>query len=563
MSKCLRSVAILSALVGSSALSPGGFLAARLASRRPWRSPEPSRVDLGSRRVSPAGPHRTLAEGPQPALTAVLVPAGASLRASARRCAVSLGLAALSWRALGESAFASVGAGAPAAGAPLYAGPLWVPACMWLSLFGFSSGLHAAEISITTLYPWKVREFAEDEGPNSPFAYLNKDITRVLTTILVLTTMSQVVSTVLFTTVVSQIESVSFSQATLALTAVTLFFGELLPKAIGVSNPEMVARTFVPVLSVLAVFMAPVAIASKFMINKIVQVLGLKGDDEGRVSEDELRLMIMGAKQSGGIETEEAKMVEGVLDLQDMRVSEVMRPRINIAALEANATLCDFLLLVNRTKYSRIPVYVDDIDNIAGVAIAKDLLIYAMQPELHNTTKVGSFMEPTYFVPESMRVQSVLEEMRKRRLHMAIVVDEYGGTAGVVTLEDILEEVVGEIYDEGDYEEEEIEVDNINLMPDGSFELKGVADLEDVTTALGIQIKKDEDSARDFGTVSGFLCDQAGEIPMVGDVLVVDCERVDPMFDGKRGGDGEEKSLAYSFTVGLVLGGWGSMPTYE
>ena len=106
-------------------------------------------------------------------------------------------------------------------------------------------------------------------------------------------------------------------------------------------------------------------------------------------------------------------------------------------------------------------------------------------------------------------------------------------------------------------------MDNINLMPDGSFELKGVADLEDVTTALGIQIKKDEDSARDFGTVSGFLCDQAGEIPMVGDVLVVDCERVDPMFDGKRGGDGEEKSLAYSFTVGLVLGDWGSMPTYE
>ena len=173
------------------------------------------------------------------------------------------------------------------------------------------------------------------------------------------------------------------------------------------------------------------------------------------VSEEELRLIVMGAKQSGGIETEEAKMVEGVLDLQDMRVSEVMKPRINVEALEANATLVEFMELVNATKYSRIPVYDTEIDQIMGVAIAKDLLVYALEkPEALANVTVRELMEPTYFVPEFMVVQKVLEEMRRRRVHMAIVVDEYGGTAGVVTLEDILEEVVGEIYDEGDEQEE-------------------------------------------------------------------------------------------------------------
>jgi CBS domain containing-hemolysin-like protein len=224
-------------------------------------------------------------------------------------------------------------------------------------MFAFNACLHAAEISITTLYPWKVREFAEEEGPRSPFAYLNADITRVLTTILVLSTASQVVSTVLFTTVVGQLSGhVSFTAATTFLALLTLFFGELLPKALGVAKAEGVARAMVPLIAVLAVVLSPVALASKALIQAILQCFGVFADDEGRVSEEELRLMVMGAKRSGGIEQGEAAMVEGVLDLQDMRVSEVMRPRISVEALDANATLHDFLHLVNTTKYSRIPV---------------------------------------------------------------------------------------------------------------------------------------------------------------------------------------------------------------
>uniref|UniRef100_A0A7S2FGG7 CBS domain-containing protein n=1 Tax=Octactis speculum TaxID=3111310 RepID=A0A7S2FGG7_9STRA len=144
---------------------------------------------------------------------------------------------------------------------------------------------------------------------------------------------------------------------------------------------------------------------------------------------------------------------------------------------------------------------------------------------------VSEIMEPTYFVPETMVVQRVLEEMRKRRLHMAIVVDEYGGTAGLVTLEDILEEVVGEIYDEGDVFEEEAMEDNIMPLDDGSFEVRGIAELESVCLALNISCKNNEEDMshmmlddskfKEFNTLSGFLSAQAGEIPSVGDCILV------------------------------------------
>ena len=135
---------------------------------------------------------------------------------------------------------------------------------------------------------------------------------------------------------------------------------------------------------------------------------------------------------------------------------------------------------------------------------------------------VRQLMEPTYFVPEFMVVQKVLEEMRRRRVHMAIVVDEYGGTAGVVTLEDILEEVVGEIYDEGDEQEEAVDEDNIMLLDDGRFELRGIADIDDVCLALGLSVNEGDENRRDIGTISGFLCDQAGEIPLQGDVIIAE-----------------------------------------
>ncbi|CAM9686559.1 unnamed protein product [Phaeothamnion confervicola] len=391
---------------------------------------------------------------------------------------------------------------------------------LWLGLFLFSSAFHAAEIAITTLYPWKVKEFAEEEGEKSPFRILNKDITRVLTTILVASTCSTIYSAALFTNLAIQVFGAKgLAYSTAALTAITLFFGELLPKALGVNNAEMVARSMVPVINLLAVFLSPLGKAFSYLSKLLLALAGFRSSEDGRVSEEELRLIVTGAKQSGGIETEEGSMIEGVLDLQDTKVSEIMCPRVEVVAIESNSSMMDLYRVVNDTKYSRIPVFAGEIDRIVGMVLSKDLLDFLPDPAGLESARVSEHMEATYFVPETMSVGNVLEEMRKRRLHMAVVVDEYGGTAGIVTLEDILEEVVGEIYDEEDDDAPE-EEHYVNVNDDGSFTIHGMADLEDVCTSLNLRDVGDND-LKEFGTLSGYLCSQAGEIPAVGDFILV------------------------------------------
>ncbi|CAM9872980.1 unnamed protein product, partial [Ectocarpus sp. 13 AM-2016] len=318
---------------------------------------------------------------------------------------------------------------------------------------------------------------------------LNKDITRVLTTILMATTVCTIYNAALFTNLAIQMfGSAGLAYATAALTVTTLFFGELVPKALGVNNAEVVARRVLPIIIVLSVVLNPVAKTFTLISTLMLSMLGFKSTETGRVSEEELRLIVTGAKMSGGIESQEGMMIEGVLDLQDTKISEIMRPRVEVVAIEANSTMMDLYMLHQETKYSRIPVYSGEIDRISGVVLIKELLDFVQEPEKLTSVLVADETESTYFVPETMSVWNVLEEAsRIWRLHMAIVVDEYGGTAGVVTLEDILEEVVGEIYDEKEDDDFREEEHYINVNEDGTFTIHGMADLEDVCTSLAFQ----------------------------------------------------------------------------
>lgn len=374
---------------------------------------------------------------------------------------------------------------------------------MWLGrrlaafggLFVCSALLHAAEVAITTLYPWKVKEFAEEEGPRSPFAMLDADITRALTAILVATTCANVCSTAIFTSVAGSLCDGSpqhLAYATASLTAMTLFFGELLPKAMGVNNAERVARLLAPIVNALTLVLGPIgSLFSKASKRFLKQVFGVRfAGVATAVSEEELRLIVGGATKSGGIESLEGTMIEGVLDLQDTRVSEIMRPRVEVKALDQDDSMLSLLRLVNATGHSRIPVYEDEIDNIVGVVNAKKLLSFVKAgdrshsenkpPLLLDQAAVRDCCEPTYFVPETMPAWKVLEEMRRRRIHMAIVVDEFGGTAGMVTLEDILELVVGEIYDEDDNDALNKTEDIVRRGDDGSYAVRGTASIDEL-----------------------------------------------------------------------------------
>lgn len=467
---------------------------------------------------------------------------------------------------------------------------------LWFGLFLALALLHAAEIAVTTLYPWKVREIAEEEQKQGKkrglFTILSEDITRVLTTILVTSTACSIFATTLFTHLVASCFGTRGERwGAIALTALTLYFVELLPKSLGVVNAEVVARLTIPPINVLSKIVSPLGISLSFLAKKTLQLLGVNDKKgSGAVSDSQLRLIVTGARDSGTIDHGEQEMIQGVLNLQDQRVKEIMRPRVDMVAVPSDMSVVKVLGVVRDSGFSRIPVYENDVDNIVGLVLAKSVLDFfvngiivddaedesgaqqAMTAAQEGKEKANGYepkdsseeippmgasprrvpirakdganqgyvrsltatelatrmersiseaglIEPCYFVPDTARGWSVLQEMRRRRVHLAIVVDEFGGTEGLVSLEDIVEEVVGEIYDEDDEEDYEFSEESITLQEDGAFLMRGDADLDDVDTILALNLQEEE-ALKEFATLSGFLCMCAGEIPSTGDFVM-------------------------------------------
>lgn len=391
-------------------------------------------------------------------------------------------------------------------------------------LFFAGAALAAAETAITTLWPWKVRELADKEGADSPFAVLEKDLTRFLTTILVATTTATVFSTAMVTELAGELlGTASVGVVTAGMTVVFLFFGEILPKALAVHSPAKVARVMVPAISAISVILYPLGKVLAFLSTCILRLFKVAGESNASVSEEELRLIVAGADRSGSIAKYESQIIQNVLDLEEKAVREVMCPRVDMVAVPSSATLMDLMNVERESHYSRMPVYDGSIDNIIGVVYAKSLLEYLVQqPEELDRRKVLELVDTAFFIPESMTIWTVLEQMRKRRLHLAVVVDEYGGTAGLVTLEDILEEVVGEIYDEDD--DVEAERRDLTLLPDGAYAIDGASDLDKVDAALGMAL--DEEELHDYGTISGLVVARMGEIPPCGAQVIVNSVRL-------------------------------------
>lgn len=391
----------------------------------------------------------------------------------------------------------------------------------------------------------------------------------MLTTILVTSTAASIYATTIFTRLASSVFGPrGETWGAVALTTVTLFFVELLPKSIGVTNAERVARLLVPPINLISTVVSPLGMSLSWLSKQALNVMGLnkgKNMNGQEVSDSELRLIVMGARDSGTIDHSEGEMIKGVLNLTSQRVKEIMRPRVDMVAVPKDLSIASVLGVVRESGYSRIPVYDGEIDNIIGIVLAKSVLDFFVKgvlvddPDSENSSnKVkeesvvsyslrsasgeasrgyvkaltgaelaqrmessitdANLIEECYFVPDTANGWAVLEEMRKRRIHMAIVVDEYGGTEGLVSLEDIVEEVVGEIYDEDDEGDFEFTEDSIKLQEDGTFVARGDADLEDCDLILGLSLDE-EDTLKEFGTLSGFLCMCAGEIPKVGDFV--------------------------------------------
>ncbi|GIW24733.1 hemolysin family protein [Meiothermus sp.] len=308
----------------------------------------------------------------------------------------------------------------------------------------------------------------------------------------------------------SLLASVSFVLSVIIITFVTVLFGELIPKGIALQRTEQVAGFTILPLNFFQRLTYPLVWLFNRSGNFFLRLLGLKEAPSHSMvgSAEELKLIVEASSKEGVLDESEGEIISQILDLEETPVRSIMVPRVDMVAISAEATLRDFWQMAREHRYSRVPVYQDTVDNIIGVAYVKDLLEYS-GPEL-DTIKVGSICHPAYFVPETMGARELLREMRRRKTHMAIVVDEFKGTAGLITLEDIIEEIIGEIYDESDEEE----AAPVQEVAEGVYILDASIPLEDASKVLGIELPEGE-----YETLSGFLMNEFGRIPGVGESL--------------------------------------------
>jgi putative hemolysin len=320
---------------------------------------------------------------------------------------------------------------------------------------------------------------------------------------------------------------ISLIVVTLLLALFTIVFGELVPKTLALANPERFALTLAGPVEVLAGLLGPIVGLLTSVTRAITRALGADVTNEARITAEELKLIIERGGEQGVLEAEEEQMINAVIELGDRRLHEVLVPRIDIVALAATATLEEAIDVVVEAGHSRVPVYDGSIDEILGILYAKDLLPYLKTASGPRPT-VRAILRAPLFVPESMTIDDLLHEFQRRKVHIAIVLDEYGGTAGLVTIEDLLEEIVGEIQDE--YDEEEPMV--VRLGED-EYRIDGRVAVDEMLETFDLEIElEDED---EYDTVGGLVFHRIGGVPQPGDRVELEgLELTVESTDGRR-----------------------------
>ena len=309
--------------------------------------------------------------------------------------------------------------------------------------------------------------------------------------------------------------SISIILITIVLSYFTLIFGELVPKRIAMKNSEKIAFGTIGVIKAISIATAPFVKFLTFSTNIVSKIFGVSANDEETVTEEEIRMMVDVGEEKGAIDKEEREMINNVFEFNDKTVSEIMIPRTQIYAVDMNLSISKVVEEITEDdefRYSRIPVYDETIDEIKGVVYIKDILLSTK----NKNVKIKNLIKEAYFVPETKPLNELFEELRKNRKQIAIVVDEYGGTAGIVTMEDILEEIVGEIYDEYDIVQKLYEkIDENTFIFNGSVSVSEVEKILDVDILEG-----------DYDTISGYLIEELGKIPDENEKPVIETEKV-------------------------------------
>ncbi len=288
------------------------------------------------------------------------------------------------------------------------------------------------------------------------------------------------------------------------ITILILLFGELFPKIIASKNPFKLAKIIAVPLYICNIIIYPVAETITELIRISVSKLSLH-NRKSALTKDELIDLANIGKEKGTLEEDEHSLISSMVSFRVLNVSEVMTPRVDIKAVSVNDNYESIVNVIKESGHSRIPVYKDNIDEIIGIVFAKDLLVFIQSPELIKSFSLESLIKKTFFIPETKPINELLKEFQEMKMHLAIVVDEYGGTAGLISLEDIIEEVIGDIWDEFDKEENQI-----IKIDDNKFVALGKTKLDDINETLGVNILAEDD---DYDTLGGFVLNKAGSIP--------------------------------------------------
>ena len=306
---------------------------------------------------------------------------------------------------------------------------------------------------------------------------------------------------------------ISIVLITIILSFFTLVFGELVPKRLAMKYYEKISYATIGVIRGISVITAPFVKLLTASTNMVSKIFGVGESEEEVVTEEEIKMMIAEGEEKGTIEQGERQLLNNVFEFNDIIVSEIMTPRTDMYAIDINDNIKEILDEVDKFKYSRIPVYDESIDDIQGILFVKDILKPLKDGEDINVKQI---MREPYFVPESKDIDELFKEMQQNKVQMAIAIDEYGGTAGLITMEDIIEELVGNIFDE--YDEEEIEVKKID---ENTYILSGAVTSYELKKIFGIELPDG-----DYETLSGYLLDRLGRIPEEDEHPVIEDEKL-------------------------------------
>ena len=399
-----------------------------------------------------------------------------------------------------------------------------------LALVLLTAFFAAAEIAIVSLRRTRLRQLLEEhhnsgaasvqrlvDQPSRFFATIELGVTlagffaSAFGAVSLVAVLASWVGSLPVRTIADNAYGISFVAITVLIAFVTLILGELAPKNIAILRAEAVALRFAPLIELISRIVRPLIWILTASTGAVMWLTGSRGIPRvSPITEEEIMAMVASGEEEGVVEPTERKLIDEVFEFGDTITEQVMVPRVDIRALPKDATVADAREAIVDTGHTRLPVYDGSLDNIIGVVHAKDVLQH-LAPEPVNPEArqpVTTIMRRAYHVPGSKRVAELLPELQRQSLHMAVVVDEYGGTAGIVTLDNLLEEIVGPIRDEYDAREEP----DIQMVGEGQAVVSGGADLEDVSAAVGANLETEG-----VDTIGGLVYARLGRIPNEGD----------------------------------------------